>query len=105
MPLARCDTRQYHYININHLNYCQNIPKSLSKRDCDSDPDPDPKTFDTADWPSKKRRPTFINDDDMDWLKDEVAGIKEYIKQIRMDLNIRLDELYFDIQQLASPAP
>ena len=56
--------------------------------------DHDLKTLDSdpADQPSLKkiqRCLTFFNDEDMDWLKGEISGIKERIR----NLDVLLDDL------------
>jgi hypothetical protein len=41
--------------------------------------------------PSKRKRFTPINEDDMDWLKGEIADIKEGIREIAEHLEIEVD--------------
>lgn len=43
------------------------------------------------DRPLKRRCLTFVDEDDMDWLKDEIGGIKESIREIAEHLE-HMDE-------------
>lgn len=77
----------------------QGVSKSSLKRNLE--------TIDVADDPPLKRKClTFIDEDDMDWLKDEISGIKECIKGItnhlRQDVDIKLEELLHEVRQKLS---
>ena len=70
------------------------VPKSLlSKRDSE--------VLDVIDdSPLKRKRLTFIDEDDVDWLKREVSEIKESIRNLREHMDNKLEELLLDVQQL-----
>lgn len=55
--------------------------------------------------PFKKKRATSTNDDDMDWLKQEIGDIKEGMKKITKHLkgnvDYKLDELLQYIGELS----
>ncbi|KAM6503108.1 hypothetical protein JOM56_000051, partial [Amanita muscaria] len=72
-------------------------PKSSLKRGSEA--------LDVADDRLLKRKClTFIDEDDMDWLKNEVSAIKESIRDLRDDVEIklgRLEELFDEMQQLS----
>lgn len=52
------------------------------------------------DSPLKRKRLTFIDEDDVDWLKREVSEIKESIRNLREHMDNKLEELLLDVQQL-----
>jgi hypothetical protein len=59
------------------------------------------------DRPLKRQCLTFIDEDDMDWLKGEIHGIKECMKEIvdqaredRHDVDTKLEELLHAVGQL-----
>ena len=69
-----------------------------SKRDAD--------VFEVEDErPFKKKRLAFTNEDDINWLKQEIGGIKESVKEIaehlRGNVEYRLEELRMDIRDLS----
>ncbi|KIL59472.1 hypothetical protein M378DRAFT_85064, partial [Amanita muscaria Koide BX008] len=72
-------------------------PKSSLKRGSEA--------LDVADdRPLKRKCLTFIDEDDMDWLKNEVSAIKESIRDLRDDVESklgRLEELFDEMQQLS----
>ena len=82
------------------MKLCQKFPKSSlkSKRDAD--------VFEVEDErPFKKKRLAFTNEDDINWLKQEIGGIKESVKEIaehlRGNVEYRLEELRMDIRDLS----
>lgn len=77
------------------MRFCQGLPKSSSKRGADALDAPEHR-------PHKKKRTASTSEDDMDWLKHEIADIKECIRglaeHLREDTDRRLDELLQYVQ-------
>lgn len=82
------------------MTLCQNVPRSSSKRGVD--------VLDAADERlSKKKRITYADEDDMDWIKREMGDIKEGVKEIaehlRGDVDCKLEEVLAYVRELAGP--